>query len=163
MSRTIVLAALTFFTAAGVGCRPESRTRNITPPQARQLLDSNHHFIYLDVRTVSEFEEGHTPGAWNVPVMEPGAGGKPMERNPRFLQTVAANFSKEQPIIVGCRSGGRSAIAAELLRDAGYRDVRNLEGGFGGSKDAPGWSQCGYPIEKGSGGARSYEQMSATK
>jgi hypothetical protein len=48
--------------------------KRITPEQTKVLLDSNQHYIYLDVRTVSEFEARHVPGAKNVPVVEPDDG-----------------------------------------------------------------------------------------
>jgi rhodanese-related sulfurtransferase len=134
---------------------------DINAVEAKKLLDSDSGYIYLDVRTLAEFEEGHAPEAWNIPVVLPTASGEAMEQNPAFLPIVAATFAKNQPMIVGCRSGGRSAYAAELLRRAGYANVRNMEGGFGGSEHQPGWSQCGFPIEQGRGGERSYAQLSA--
>ena len=51
-------------------------------------------------------------------------------------------------------------MAAELLREAGYRNVRNMEGGFGGSGEVPGWVECGYAVEEGAGGERRYESLS---
>lgn len=162
MTRFTILPALACIALWCGGCRHGSRSQSmndVTPPEAKKILDSDQRFIYLDVRTVPEFVEGHAPGAWNVPVVLPAAGGTAMERNPKFLPTIAANFSKDQHMIIGCRSGGRSALAADLLRDAGYKSVRNMEGGFGGSEDVPGWAECGYPVEKGSGGERSYEAL----
>jgi rhodanese-related sulfurtransferase len=49
--------------------------KRITPEQTKEPLDSNQDYIYLDVRTVPEFEAGHVPGAKNVPVVEPDASG----------------------------------------------------------------------------------------
>ena len=47
--------------------------KRITPEQTKELLDSNTGYIYLDVRTVPEFDAGHVPGAKNIPVVEPDA------------------------------------------------------------------------------------------
>ncbi len=46
---------------------PIIEIKRITPEQAKELLDSNQGYVYLDVRTVPEFEAGHVPGAKNVP------------------------------------------------------------------------------------------------
>lgn len=45
--------------------------KRITPEQAKELLDSNQDYIYLDVRTVPEFEAGHVPGAKMFPWWSP--------------------------------------------------------------------------------------------
>jgi rhodanese-related sulfurtransferase len=63
-------------------------------------------------------------------------------------------YSKDRKIICGCQMGGRSQYAAEALVQAGYSDVSNMAGGFGGARDpfgrivAPGWLQCDLPVEK---------------
>ena len=71
--------------------------------------------MLLDVRTDREYEAGHLPGALHVPVTE--VAGR-LDELPR-----------DQPIIVYCQSGVRSARAAETLRGAGF-DVHDL-GGIG--------------------------------
>ena len=68
--------------------------KRITPEQAKELLDTNQGYMYLDVRTVPEFEAGHVPGAKNLPVVEPDASGR-MQLNPRFVEIVEANFGKD--------------------------------------------------------------------
>lgn len=72
--------------------------------------------VLLDVRTVAEFAERHIPGALNIPVHELGTR----------LQELG---SKARPIVVHCRSGARSAAAAQLLQRAGY-EVLDI-GGIG--------------------------------
>ena len=63
-------------------------------------------------------------------------------------------FPKDKKIICGCQMGGRSQHAAEILVQAGYSDVSNMVGGFGGAMDpmgrlvAPGWLQSDLPVEK---------------
>ena len=65
-----------------------------------------------------------------------------------------AAYPKDKTIIVGCQMGGRSQFAAEILDQAGFNDVSNMQGGFGGAKDAmgrlvaPGWLQSNLPVEK---------------
>lgn len=88
--------------------------KRITPEQTKELLDSNTGYIYLDVRTVPEFDEGHVPGAKNIPVVEPDASGR-MLLNPHFVEITEANFGKDVKCITGCQKGDRSIKAAELL------------------------------------------------
>lgn len=125
--------------------------KRITPEQAKELLDSQSGYIYLDVRTVPEFEAGHVPGAKNVPVVEPDASGR-MQLNPHFRAIVEKVFGKDAKLITGCQKGGRSLKAAELLLQAGFGDVVDMRGGFGGETDEmgrlsyPGWAPRGLPL-----------------
>lgn len=140
--------------------------QQVTAEEAHSLITQDASVVYLDVRTVSEFEAGHPPAALNIPVVLPDPAIRRMAPNPDFLPTVEANIPKEAKIIIGCMSGGRSQYAAELLADAGYQNVANMQGGFGGARDqmgrlkVPGWQDCGLPEEGGDGGAKSYEALS---
>lgn len=142
--------------------------KRITPEQAKELLDSQTGYIYLDVRTVPEFEAGHILGAKNVPVVEPDPSGR-MQLNPRFLETVEANFGKDVKCITGCQKGGRSMKAAELLLAAGFSDVLDMRGGFGGETDDmgrlifPGWAPRGLPTSRDSAAEDRYENLAKSK
>jgi rhodanese-related sulfurtransferase len=83
-------------------------------------------WAYVDVRSPEEFAQGHPEGAINVPI---GFGnGAP---NERFLEVIRRQFpSTDAPLLVGCRSGARSARACELLSSAGYTAMVNVEGGM---------------------------------
>jgi len=139
--------------------------KRITPEQAKELLDSNSGYIYLDVRTVGEFEAGHVPGAKNVPVVEPDAFGR-MQLNPRFVEIVEVNFGKDVKCVTGCQKGGRSLKAAELLFAAGFTNVVDMRGGFGGETDEmgrltfPGWAPRGLPTTRESVPKDRYESLS---
>src|SRR5260370_9087889 len=111
------------------GGGPIMEMKRITPEQAKELLDSNQGYIYLDVRTVPEFEAGHVPGAKNVPVVEPDASGR-MQLNPRFVGIVEVNFGKDVKCITGCQKGGPSLKTAELLLAALFHPVRDMRGRF---------------------------------
>jgi rhodanese-related sulfurtransferase len=76
----------------------------------RQLVEQGA--LLLDVRTHTEFHEGHVPRAHNIPVQELAAR----------LHEVGPT---SRPVVVYCRSGGRSAAATQLLRQAGYQ-VKDL-------------------------------------
>ncbi len=138
----------------------------VTPEEAKRLLDSGG-YVYLDVRTVPEFVAGHPPSAYNVPVAEPNPATGQMEVNPRFLSVVQGALPPGTALVVGCRTGGRSAMACEMLADVGYKNLRNMEGGFAGTTDSTGqivqegWSTLGQPIERGDGGKKSYATLTA--
>ncbi|MBI4716740.1 MAG: rhodanese-like domain-containing protein [Planctomycetes bacterium] len=127
----------------------------ITPHEARQRLESGEGYTYLDVRTAPEFAAGHPPGALNLPVAELNPATGRMELSPRFLGAVQERIARDAKLIVGCQSGGRSGAAVQILLDAGYPNVCNMLGGFGGMKDPSGqivregWSTLGFPVERG--------------
>ncbi|KAM3743415.1 hypothetical protein ACB098_07G143700 [Castanea mollissima] len=93
---------------------------------AKDLLGSGHH--YLDVRSVEEFNKSHIDNALNVPYMFITEEGR--VKNPDFLTLVAAISEKEDHLVVGCNSGGRSFRACVDLLNAGYKDVTNMGGGY---------------------------------
>jgi len=138
----------------------------ITPQQAHETLSGDSSAVYIDVRTVQEFANGHPAGAVNIPVAfaDPARG---MVLNPDFVGVVERNFAKDKKIIVGCQSGARSARAGGMLVEAGYQDISNLLGGFGGMRDqmgnviAPGWSASGLPLSNDNRDGVSYESLSA--
>jgi len=123
----------------------------VEPPQAHEILKSNPDAIYLDVRTEPEFAQGHPDGAINVPVVFIKGPGQ-MELNAEFVDVVAKTLPREKKLVVGCLAGGRSQRACELLEAAGYADLTNVRGGFGGARDASGqvvvagWRDAGLPV-----------------
>jgi rhodanese-related sulfurtransferase len=132
--------------------------RRVSPEDAQKLLSEG--YLYVDVRTVPEFEQGHVPGALNVPLMNAAPGG--MRENPDFLPVMERAFDKHQKLLLGCKSGNRSLKAAQMLTRAGFDCVTELMTGWEGSRDAfgrpqPGWSKLGLPVETGNPEAQSYE------
>jgi len=87
--------------------------------------------------------------------------------NSDFVRVVEANFPREKKIILGCQAGPRSTSAANMLQQAGFQDVSNLLGGFGGMRDptgrisAPGWASSGLPVSNDNGEGVSYQSLSA--
>jgi len=128
--------------------------KQIDPKQTFETLKQDPNSVYLDVRTAEEFAGGHVPGAVNIPVMTPDPMSRRMAPNPAFLAKVQADYGKDKKIICGCQMGGRSQFAADMLTQAGFSDVSNMVGGFGGAKDpmgrvvAPGWLQLNLPVER---------------
>ena len=93
----------------------------ITPNEAKEIMDSEQVFIILDVRSEEEFNEGHIPGAILIPHEQ--------------IKDKAEDIlhDKNIQILVYCRSGRRSKIAAEALVQLGYTHVKE----FGGIIDWP--------------------------
>lgn len=120
-------------------------------------------YLYLDVRTESEFAQGHPQGAYNVPLKLAAPQG--MADNPRFLEVVSATFDKQQKLVIGCKSGARSQIAARLLIGAGFADVVEQRAGFSGQRDAfgravePGWQTAGLPTSTTPEAGRDYAAL----
>lgn len=94
---------------------------NITAEQAKEIMDSQDGYIILDVRAQDEFDEMHIPGAILIPHDE--------------ITEIAEDLltDKDQLILVYCRSGRRSKLAAEALVELGYTNIKE----FGGIIDWP--------------------------
>lgn len=88
----------------------------ISSEEAKRLMDIEKDYIIIDARTIEEFNEGHIEGAILIPEYEIG------ERAEKELP------NKDQLILVYCRSGRRSKIAAEALVDLGYTNVKEFGG-----------------------------------
>ena len=141
--------------------------KQINPEEANEFMQSDEGALYIDVRTEPEFENGHPPNAINIPVVFPDSVTRQMMPNPEFIRVVEAHVGKGKRVIVGCQRGGRSQHAGELMVGAGYTDVSNMQGGFGGARDpmgqivAPGWLQMEYPVENRVDDSNSYEGLKA--
>ena len=139
--------------------------KRITPQEAKALLDSGQGYVYLDVRTVEEFDAGHVPEAKNIPLLEsdPMRGG--MAPNPQFVEIVERNFPKGSKLICGCQRGGRSYKATEALLAAGFTNAVDMRGGFGGEMDQsgcmvfPGWAPRGFPTSTESSPEDRYDSL----
>ena len=94
---------------------------NITAEEAKQIMDTEEGYIVLDVRTQEEYNEGHIPGATQISHEEIA------EKAEEVLT------DKDQLILVYCRSGRRSKLAAEALVELGYTNIKE----FGGIIDWP--------------------------
>jgi rhodanese-related sulfurtransferase len=133
------------------------------PPGVKQLLERDPEYVYVDVRSVEEFEQGHVPGSYNIPILFKTAYG--MQPNPDFLAAVKRRFPPGQKIVFGCRSGGRSERACELLERQGYAHLVNMAGGFHGATDMsgnvlePGWVACGFDTAKQCQPGRSWKEL----
>lgn len=100
---------------------PEPIPQKISAQQAKELMDTNSDLILLDVRTQEEYDEGHIEGALLIP---------DYEINDKAEEQLT---DKDTTILIYCRSGRRSALAAQALSDLGYSSVYD----FGGIIDWP--------------------------
>ena len=108
--------ALPFGCVGGVSDGGSATYEQISGAEAKALMDSESGYIIIDARTQSEYDEGHIPGAILIPEYEIA------DRAEKELP------DKEQLILVYCRSGRRSKIAAEELVKLGYTNVKEFGG-----------------------------------
>ena len=96
----------------------KSKVPHISSQQLSSYLSSKEDFILLDIRTEAEYQAGHIQGAQWFP-----------RGNLEFYiqNTITDPDSK---IVLYCRSGGRSALATLTMKDMGYTNVVDLNGGF---------------------------------
>ena len=94
---------------------------NITAKEAKRIMDSEDGYVILDVREQDEYDAGHIPGAILIPYTQIDEKAKDMLPD------------KDQLILVYCRSGRRSKLAAEALVELGYTNIKE----FGGIIDWP--------------------------
>ncbi len=109
----------------------------------------------LDVRTPEEYLfVGHPEMAWKIPVIaqsyewDAEKGKFPMKLLPDFVARVQTVLKPEDPILVTCRSGGRSAIACNLLAQAGFKNVYNIIDGMEGDANGDSASVAQAPLLK---------------
>ena len=111
--KTLVIIIIGLFI---VGCSNEETTTGtmgtITPEEVKEILDNkNENYVLIDVREDDEFNEGHIPGAVNIPLGN--------------IDSIT--YSTSRTIIVYCKSGNRSNEAAIKLKNMGY-NVKDMGG-----------------------------------
>ena len=119
----ILLLAVLLLTACGQNKENDQGAvyMNITAEEAKVLMDSEEGYIILDVREQDEYNAGHIPGAILIPYTQIE------DKADKMLP------DKDQLILVYCRSGRRSKLAAEALVELGYTNIKE----FGGIIDWP--------------------------
>jgi phage shock protein E len=104
--------------------------KRVTAAELTEQIQNSRAPLILDVRSEEEYAQGHIPGAVNIPYDQLGN---------RLAEIDAA---KTDEIVVHCRSGHRAGIAEKILIEAGYSDVRDLDGHMNA------WQSGGYPIDE---------------
>lgn len=135
LSSTVVLALFT------VSC---GNSQNNTPEKA---ITSNEVIVTVDAKTFSELTKSQSGTILDVRTPEEWAEGtlkdatKINYKGDTFEQEVEA-LDKNIPVYVYCRSGGRSASAADILKEKGFTKVYNLDGGISS------WQENGFEVVK---------------
>lgn len=109
----MLLISLTFF---GCDKKTPATYEQISQAEAYEIMKTEKDYIILDVRTPEEFNEGHIPNAICIDYEEVGA------RAEKELP------DKDKLILVYCRSGRRSKIAAQTLCEMGYTHIKEFGG-----------------------------------
>jgi len=139
---------------------------HVMPTEAARLIESEG-YVYIDVRSVPEFDHGHPAPAVNIPLLHADPQTGQMTPNPDFCRVVKANFPEDAKLVLGCRSGQRSNQAAQLLQSVGYQILVNMRCGFsgeigpGGQTINPGWEEVGLPVKYDSDEQVTYESLMA--
>jgi rhodanese-related sulfurtransferase len=108
--------------------KAEETSREISRDEAQKLIDEGAQLV--DVRAGHEWEAGRIAGAVHVPLAE--------------LAERTAEIDRERPVVLYCRGGNRSTMAADALADAGFDAAKMSEG-------IVGWAEAGLPLEPDGG------------
>lgn len=120
----------------------KAKIQELTVQQLAVLLQTSQARI-IDVREPAEFATGHIPGALNMPR---GVLEMQLPQHPAVAEhkdaVVALTELATQPLYLICRSGARSALAAESLQRMGFRDLYSIAGGM------QAWADSGFPVRQ---------------
>lgn len=95
---------------------PPPMSAEISPKDVKSLIDTNENFILIDVREVHEFQIGRIPTSTLIPLGD--------------LPKKVAELDPNANYVLHCKMGGRSAKGCDVLRQAGFKNVRNMTGGI---------------------------------
>jgi rhodanese-related sulfurtransferase len=127
----LVSLTLTIVFVSIIGCTAQE-VSIITAQEAFALIkenEGNQDFVIIDVRTPEEFVDGHLENALNINL------------NSGSFSDDINKLNKNKPYLIYCRSGNRSAQAAVIMKDLGFKGVYDM----GGIND---WITEGFPIVK---------------
>lgn len=100
----------------------------VTAEEAKTKIDGGSQLV--DLRTEVEFEAGHIPGARHIPVAD--------------VQRESASLSKDEPVVLYCRTGNRSGPVADAFAASGW-DAHSIQGGV------VAWDQAGLGLDPADG------------
>lgn len=128
----LLLAAALALVLSGCAGQPaapaasaETLPAEINVEQAYNLFEEGA--FVLDVRTQEEWDDFHIPGTTLIPLDQ--------------LESRVGELPADEDIVVICRSGNRSQVGRDILRQAGFESVTSVDGGV------TAWQSRGYPIE----------------
>lgn len=128
----LIFLSVFLFLISITGCTDEQESgpiKLIDVDELYQMIKEGipENTTLIDVRSKQEYDEGHISGSILIPVDE--------------LENRSDELSKDQTVIVYCKVGMRSNSAAQILKDKGFKDIYDVEGGI------TAWIEKGYPIE----------------
>ena len=128
LALTAPIAVAKDMTAAELVTEAKKSICEVSISEAKALLDKGG-YIFLDCREPKEFKMGHVPGAMNIPrgLLEFKIAKKVPDKNTKILMY--------------CKKGGRGCLASCTLCQMGYKNVKNINGGW------MAWEKAGYPVE----------------
>jgi rhodanese-related sulfurtransferase len=118
MGKILSLAIALLVALVATGCSSSSAIGEKVDPASFLSAASQPGVVILDVRSPEEYAQGHLPEAVNINVEDPG------------FDTQVAALDPGVTYVLYCRSGRRSAIAAQRMADAGFTSIIDLEGGL---------------------------------
>ncbi len=118
------------FLLAMIACNAQSSSSIITAVEFKEKIESIKNVQIVDVRTPQEIKNGYIKGARFIDI-----------NNADFRSNIS-QLDKSRPVLVYCAAGGRSANAAKYLEKEGFKEVYDLQGGFGA------WRNNNFPVEK---------------
>ena len=115
--------------------------KEIMPWELKRRMAEEPDLLLLDVRERSEFDAAHIAGSKNVPrgILEASCEYDYAETDPELVE------ARARPVVIICRSGSRSALAALVMREMGYENVASLKLGI------KGWNDGDLPLVDGRG------------
>jgi thioredoxin 1 len=112
-------------------CGPKEGQQDLSASEFQIAMSAESDAQILDVRTIDEFQNGHIEGAINADV------------NSAAFQQIASDLNKDKTVFVYCLSGARSASAAGMLKEMGFKSIVNLTGGM------LAWRSANLPVATG--------------
>lgn len=116
-----------------MACKNKTKDKEVTVISVEEVyeaMNNENSLQLIDVRTLEEFNEGHLIHARNICVTDDD------------FEEKASKLNKDDPVYLYCRSGKRSERAAEILREMGFTEIYDMEGGF------LKWEENHHPVEK---------------
>jgi rhodanese-related sulfurtransferase len=116
MKKILIFLIMLFLLGCETNTKTENKVQIISASVGKTMLDESESIILLDVRTLSEYNEGHIENALLLPLAE--------------IQTTAETVipDKAKTYIIYCRSGNRSRQAADILLEMGYLNIYDMGG-----------------------------------
>ncbi|HET8886087.1 MAG TPA: rhodanese-like domain-containing protein [Salinimicrobium sp.] len=115
-----LLPVIVLFIATTISCEAQQKkgVKIISPEEAKTAMAAEEELVLVDVRTPEEFAEGNIEGAKNINIYDAD------------FEAQMQQLDKEKPVYIYCRSGARSAKAANQLQEMGFKEIYDIEGGF---------------------------------